>query len=150
MTIPWGGSKKINILVSHTTIEWTEHANKDYPLNEEGGYAEEVTDNNEKKYKTKNPDATAVKPSTWSNNGYADVSNLPDVGPFGRKSALLGNTRFASGVLGIDGDGCLKIYPLTTCAIVVEPSSPTPPAPPPGGGGTSVPATPTEPYQPGG
>ena len=67
------------------------------------------------------------------------------VGPFGRE--LPTNESFASGVLGIDGNGCLKIYPLTSCGIVDPPVTTTINTTPPGGstaaGGTST--TPTTP-----
>lgn len=48
-----------------------------------------------------------------------------NVGPFGRSSKLPEYSSFASGVLGIDGYGCLKIYPLTSCGIVDPPSTST-------------------------
>ena len=60
------------------------------------------------------------------------------VGPFGRELPV--NESFASGVLGIDRFGCLKIYPLTSCGIVDPPSTSTSPAPAPnpGAGGTYI------------
>ena len=61
-------------------------------------------------------------------------------GPFGRSSKLPAYSSFASGVLGIDSEGCLKIYPLTSCGIVdppvTTPPATTPPGGSPGDGGT--------------
>lgn len=58
-----------------------------------------------------------------------------NVGPFGRSSKLPAYSSFASGVLGIDGNGCLKIYLLTSCGIVDPPSTSTSTAPTPIQGG---------------
>ena len=61
-----------------------------------------------------------------------------DVGPFGRSSKLPAYSSFASGVLGIDGNGCLKIYPFTSCELSSSSSSSSSAksAPSPGAGGT--------------
>jgi len=67
-------------------------------------------------------------------------------GPFGRSSKLPAYSSFASGVLGIDSEGCLKIYPLTSCGIVAPPVTTTidtnPPGGSPGAGGTATVSTP--------
>ena len=57
-------------------------------------------------------------------------SLVEGVGPFGRKSKLPAGSSFASGVLGIDPNGCLKIYLLTNCGPApATPSASPKPAP---------------------
>ena len=66
-------------------------------------------------------------------------SLVAGVGPFGRKSKLPAGSSFASGVLGIDPNGCLKIYLLTSCTPApATPSASPKPSPPAADAGTKV------------
>lgn len=60
-------------------------------------------------------------------------------GPFGRKAKLPAGSSFAPGVLGIDSEGCLKIYLLTECSSSSSSAaSPTQTAPTAGESGSKV------------